>query len=221
MLKYPCLVLDHDDTVVQSEATVNYPFFCDILDRFRPGKTITLAEYTHGCFSLGFAQMCRRWYGFTEQELVDEYMGWQNYIQDHIPAPFPGIEQVIRRQKEEGGLVCVVSHSCIRNITRDYTTHFDILPDAIYGWDLPEEKRKPSTYPLEDIMQRYSLSPSQLLVVDDMKPAWEMASKAGVPIAFAGWGRKDYPEICAEMEHLCNFAFHSPDELERFLFNAS
>ena len=24
MLKYPCLVLDHDDTVVQSEATVNY-----------------------------------------------------------------------------------------------------------------------------------------------------------------------------------------------------
>ena len=29
MLKYPCLVLDHDDTVVQSEATVNYPFFCN------------------------------------------------------------------------------------------------------------------------------------------------------------------------------------------------
>ena len=27
MLKYPCLVLDHDDTVVQSEATVNYPYF--------------------------------------------------------------------------------------------------------------------------------------------------------------------------------------------------
>ena len=29
MLKYPCLVLDHDDTVVQSEATVNYPFFVE------------------------------------------------------------------------------------------------------------------------------------------------------------------------------------------------
>ena len=37
MLKYPCLVLDHDDTVVQSEATINYPFFCYILNRFRPG----------------------------------------------------------------------------------------------------------------------------------------------------------------------------------------
>ena len=37
MLKYKCLVLDHDDTVVQSEATINYPFFVYILDQYRPG----------------------------------------------------------------------------------------------------------------------------------------------------------------------------------------
>ena len=36
MLKYPCLVLDHDDTVVQSEATVNYPCFCEFLEKMRP-----------------------------------------------------------------------------------------------------------------------------------------------------------------------------------------
>ena len=35
MLRYPCLVLDHDDTVVQSEATVNYPFFVYILDAYQ------------------------------------------------------------------------------------------------------------------------------------------------------------------------------------------
>ena len=29
MLKYPCLVLDHDDTVVKSEITVNYPCFLE------------------------------------------------------------------------------------------------------------------------------------------------------------------------------------------------
>ena len=28
MLRFPCLVLDHDDTVVASEASVNYPCFC-------------------------------------------------------------------------------------------------------------------------------------------------------------------------------------------------
>ena len=49
MLKYRCLVLDHDDTVVQSETTSNYPYFCYILDQFRPGETISLEEYTQGC----------------------------------------------------------------------------------------------------------------------------------------------------------------------------
>ena len=218
MLKYPCLVLDHDDTVVQSEATINYPFFVYILDRFRPGKTITLAEYVHGCCHLGFADMCRQWYGFSEQELVEEYQGWQEYIMTHIPAPFPGMENIVRRQKEQGGLICVVSHSSDRNILRDYRTHFGVEPDAIYSWDLPEHLRKPSTYPLEAIMEKYGLRPDELLVVDDMKPAWEMASRAGVPIAFAAWGRKDYPEITEEMTRLCDFRFDSLAALEKFLF---
>ena len=219
MLKYPCLVLDHDDTVVQSEATVNYPYFVYILNQFRPGATITLREYTDGCFRLGFADMCRQWYGFTEQELVDEYRGWQEYIVDHVPSPFPGIENIIRRQKEAGGKLCVVSHSCIQNITRDYETHFGILPDDIYGWDLPEEKRKPSTWPIQQIRAKYGFALEQMLVVDDMKPAWEMARTAGVPIAFAGWGRKDYPEITEEMTRLCDYAFSSTEDLEKFLFD--
>lgn len=218
MLKYPCLVLDHDDTVVQSEATVNYPFFAYILDQFRPGTAVTLEEYVHGCCNVGFADMCRQKYGFTEQELVDEYAGWQEYIKDHIPAPFPGIEKIIRRQKEEGGLVCVVSHSSVTNITRDYQTHFGIQPDEIFGWDYPEHQRKPNPWPLEQIMGKYNLKPNQLLVVDDLKPAWEMASKVKVPIAFAAWGREDYPQIVADMTRLCNYTFHSPKELEKFLF---
>ena len=218
MLRYPCLVLDHDDTVVQSEQTINYPYFCYILDQFRPGATITKEEYFHGCCHLGFADMCRQKYGFSEQELVDEYLGWKEYIRSHIPAPYPGIEQIIRRQKDEGGLICVVSHSAEENITRDYRTHFDLVPDAIYGWDLPEEKRKPNTYPLEQIMQTYGLEPQQLLVVDDMKPAYDMASRAGVDIAFAKWGKADYPEICQQMQTLCNYTFETTKALEKFLF---
>ena len=218
MLKYPCLVLDHDDTVVQSEATINYPYFCYILDQFRPGQMITLDEYTQGCFHMGFTEMCRQKYGFTERELADEYLGWKEYIRSHIPAPYPGIAQIIQRQKELGGLVCVVSHSSSENITRDYRTHFGILPDDIYGWDLPEHQRKPSTYPLEQIMAKYHLDSSQLLVVDDMKPAYEMASKVGVSVAFAQWGKKDCTEICTLMRSVCDFSFDTPSALEDFLF---
>ena len=219
MPKYPCLILDHDDTVVQSEKTINYPYFCYILDQFRPGLTITWEEYIHGCCHLGFTEMCRQKYDFTDEELQEEYRGWKEFIRSHSPAPYPGIEAIIRRHKAEGGILCVVSHSNAETIVRDYKTHFGIIPDKIFGWDLPEEKRKPHTYPLESILKSFGLHPSELLVVDDMKPAWEMARKVDVPIAFAGWSKADVPEISEEMTNLCDFSFSSPKELENFLFD--
>lgn len=219
MLKYPCLVLDHDDTVVQSEKTIGYPYFCYILDQFRPGEKISLEDYVLDCHNLGFAEMCRQRWQFTPRELVEEYHGWMDYVKTHIPDSFPGIGEVIRRQKEEGGLVCVVSHSSVENITRDYQVHFGIQPDAIYGWDYPEEQRKPNPFPLEDIMRKYALAPEQLLVVDDMKLAWRMANPLGVKIAFAAWGKLDFPELSQEMRCLCDFTFESASDLERFLFS--
>lgn len=218
-MKYKCLVLDHDDTVVQTEKTIGYPYFCYILDQFRPGATISFSDYVHDCHNYGFAEMCRRNWSFTQEEQKAEYAGWMDYVLTHIPQVFPGIGKVIRRQKESGGLVCVVSHSSVRNITRDYQHHFGMLPDAIYGWDYPEHQRKPNPFPLQDIMARYSLSPADLLVVDDMKLAWMMADPLGVDLAFAAWGKQEFPELREEMEGLCKFAFHTPEALENFLFD--
>jgi len=219
MPKFPCLVLDHDDTVVQSEKTIGYPFFCKILKQYRPGASISLHNYVLDCHNLGFADMCRQRFNFTEQELVDEYLAWKDHIRTNIPADFPGIGNIIRRQKESGGLICVVSHSSFENIIRDYKVHFGIEPDAIYGWDLPEELRKPSPYPLLDIMERYHLCNKDLLVVDDLKLAWKMASPLGVPIAFAAWSKAEFPELATEMRKLCDFSFDSTKELEKFLFD--
>ena len=98
MLKYPCLVLDHDDTVVQSEKTLGYPYFCKILDQFRPGATISLEEYVLGCHNLGFTEMCRNKWSFTESELQEEYLGWKEYIRTHIPDPYDGIRKILHRQ---------------------------------------------------------------------------------------------------------------------------
>ena len=219
MLKYKCLVLDHDDTVVQSEATVNYPYFCYILDQFRPGQTISLEEYIHGCCHLGFIEMCRAKYNFTDEELHQEYLGWKDYMKSHIPAPYPGIESIIRRHKAEGGILCVVSHSGEENIKRDYMAHFGMLPDDIYGWDYPEHQRKPAPYPLLSIMEKYNLTPQQLLVVDDLKPACDMAKAVDVTIGFAMWSKLEQPDICKQMQELCDYTFSSTTQLEKFLFD--
>ncbi len=218
MLKYPCLVLDHDDTVVQSEATVNHPFFVEYLKEHRPNMTCTLHDYIADCYSPGYIEMCRRRFGFTDAELDHEYAAWKEHIRTHIPAPYPGIGEVLRRYKAAGGILCVVSQSAQENILRDYRTHFDLAPDQIFGWDLEPEQRKPAPYALHKIMELYGLSPNQLLVVDDMKSACAMAHSAGVDIAFAGWGRQEHPAICAEMTALCDFSFKTVEEFCNFLF---
>ncbi len=217
-MKYPCLVLDHDDTVVQSEKTLGYPFFCKILEEFRPGTVISLEDYVRGCHQWGFAGLCRVKWNFTPEELALEYRRWMDYVAAHIPEPFPGIGEVIRRQKAEGGRVMVVSHSSVENITRDYQTHFGILPDAIYGYDYPEHQRKPNPFPLLDIMEKYGYSRDEMLVVDDMQLAWQMANPLGVKLAFAGWGKAYFPELAREMEEISDFVFWTPEELGAFLF---
>ena len=195
------------------------PFFVEYLKEYRPGMSITLDEYVSGCFEPGYIEMCKQKFGFNDEELLHEYNSWKAYIATHTPAPYPGVERIIRRQKEEGGILCVSSQSSDANILRDYQELFGIEPDDIFGWDLAPENRKPSPYALETIMQKYGLSPDQLLIVDDMKPACQMASAVGVKIAFAAWGRLDYPYICNEMEKMCDFSFRSTEELEKFLFD--
>lgn len=219
MLKFPCLVLDHDDTVVQSEKTIGHPFFQMYLDRTRPGTVIPLPDYVRGCARLGFADMCREYWQFSEEELETEFNEWMDYSRCHIPDPYPGMKALLRKHKALGGRICVVSHSAEEIIRRDYKALFDMQPDTVYGWDLPEEKRKPSTYAIEDIMQRYGYTKEQLLIVDDLNLACTMAKKANVKIAFAGWSKEDLPEMAAEMESLCDYSFRTVAELSKFLFD--
>lgn len=218
MLKYKCLVLDHDDTVVQSEATVNYPCFCRYLETYRPGESISLTDYVGDCNKMAFVDMCKTRFAMTDEELEQEYLFWKAYAKEHMPDPFPGIADLLHKFRSAGGIICVSSMSAHDTILRDYRTHFGLEPDALFGWDIPEEFRKPHPYALQQIQQRYNLKPQDILVVDDMKFAVPMARSAGCDIAFAGWGRLQFPEIYREMERACDYAFPTVDALERFLF---
>ena len=218
MLKYRCLVLDHDDTVVQSMKTLSYPFFLYVLEKFRPGTTMSFADFVKDCHHLGFADLCRMRFGFTEEELAREHTMWMEYVLSHTPDAYPGMANIIRRQKEEGGLICVISHSSIENILRDYDAHFGIRPDAIYGWERPEHERKPNPFPLEDIMRRFDLKPQEILVVDDMKLACKMAEPFGIKVCYSGWSGMGIPEIDAEMQAICDMAFYDIGKFEEYLF---
>ena len=218
MLKYKCLVLDHDDTVVQSMKTLSYPFFLIELEQFRSGATISLEEYILECHRLGFAELCRQRFHFTDEEMKLEHKQWMEYIMNNIPAPYPGIDRIIHRQKEEGGLICVVSHSHADNISRDYRAHFGVQPDAIYGWELAPHQRKPNPWPLEDIMTRFGLRRDEVLVVDDMKLACQMAEPLGVKVCYAGWSGMGVQSLADEMKAICAMSFDTTEAFHAYLF---
>lgn len=215
-MKYKCLVFDHDDTVVNSTATIHQPAFEAFLAIKRPGMHCPLDEYFMKNFAPGFLEMCRDDFGMTEEELTEETVFWQNYVKGHIPDAYPGIREIMERHKAEGGLLCVVSHSFEYNIIRDYKANGLPEIDAVFGWGEPPERRKPNPYPLEEIMRRFDLKASDLLMIDDLKPGYDMALKCGVDFAAVGWAN-DIPAIESFMRTNCSNYFKTVDELDSFL----
>ena len=193
-MKYKCLVFDHDDTVVNSTATIHYPCFQLFLDERYPGRRCSLEHYFIANFSPGFLEMCRGEYGMDEDAIRDETAYWLNYVETHVPTAYPGIREIMERQRAEGGLIAVVSHSHERNILRDWAANGLPAPDAVYGWERPEE----------------------MLVIDDLKPGYDMARAASVPFAAVGWAN-DIPQIESFMRQNCKRYFKTVEELDAFL----
>ena len=217
MLKYRCLVLDHDDTTVNSTATVHYPAFVEYMKKYHPDKMLTLEEYFRYNFHPGVIPMFTEICGMTEAEMMEEEVFWNEYVQHHVPEAYPGIREIISEQRKRGGKVCVVSHSFSENIRRDYRENGLPQPDLIFGWESPPEQRKPAVWPLQQIMETFRCRPDELLVVDDLKPGYDMARAAGVPFAAAGWAN-DIEEIEQFMRKNCGLYFKTVPELFRFLF---
>ena len=217
-LKYPCLVLDHDDTTVNSTATVHYPCFVEYMEKYFPDVHLTLEEYFRYNFEPGVIDLFTKICGMTWEQMMDEENYWKEYVKHHVPAAYPGIREILEEQKKRGGKICVVSHSFADYIRRDYRLNGLPEPDLIFGWEQPPEQRKPSVYPLEQILKTFGMKPEELLVVDDLKPGYDMARAAGVPFAAAGWAN-DIPEIEHFMRENCGLYFKKVVEFGNFLYS--
>lgn len=215
-MKYPCLVVDHDDTVVNSTATVHFPSFCEFMAIHYPKLRYTLEEYFLKNFSPGTLELFRDEIGMDDEMLREEHRFWDVYVQNHVPQAYAGMREILWAHKNAGGLLCVVSHSLSKNILRDYRENGLPEPDLIFGWESPVEQRKPSAYPLQRIMERFGLGREDLLVLDDLKPGYDMAHAAGIRFAAAGWAN-DIPQIEDFMRRNCDLYFKTVAAFGAFL----
>ena len=219
-MKFKCLVLDHDDTVVNSTATIHYPCFEKYLVEKKPhlvGK-FDLDTYFRRNFDPGVLEFFANDVGLSEKEMVEEEAYWRDFVKNHVPLVYPGMKRIMERFLAEGGILAVASHSLSCYIERDYRENGLPTPSVIYGWDMPKERRKPAPFALLDLCERYGLSPSEILMVDDLKPGYDMARGGGARFAAAGWAY-DVPEIEGFMRENCDYYLESVDELRDILFD--
>ena len=219
-MKYKVLVLDHDDTVVDSTATIHFPCFLAYLKKVRPGMETKydLKTYIEKNFDPGVTDFFLGDVGLTEKEFEEEQAFWADYVKDHIPRAYAGFADILRRFRAAGGKIAVDSHSYKWYIERDYKANGLPMPDIIYGWELPAEQRKPAPYTLFALMKTYGVRPDEMLLVDDLKPGYDMARAAGVPFAAAGWGY-DVPAVRDFMKKNCDVYLPAVADLEKLLFS--
>lgn len=215
-MKYKCLVLDHDDTVVESTASVHYPAFVEILKILRPNESISLEDYFIKNFEFGFLDLCRKFYSFSEEELKFEENYWKEYAKNKPSLVFPGMKELLWEYKKSGGIICVVSFSLTEYILRDYKANSLPLPDMVFGWEEPIEKRKPSAYPIEQIIKAFGLKKEEILVVDDANHGLNMAINAGVDFTYAGWAH-NIEKIHKAVKNISTYYFKDVWDLKEFI----
>lgn len=216
--RYPCLILDHDDTAVDSTAKMHYPAHLKVMSTLRPEeKPVSLEEWLLKNFHPGIMAYLTQELGMNDQEMEIEYKIWKQFTRRIVPEFYPGFVETLIEYKQKGGLVAVVSHSEKQIIERDYSSNIrGLRPDIIFGWDYNEELRKPSPLPVLEILKSFNLKPYQALIVDDLKPGVLMGKATGVDVAAAGWGHNIH-EIREYMMKNCVVYLEDVEAFKNFI----
>ena len=219
-MKYKCLILDHDDTVVNSTATVHFPSFIAYLEVYRPNRVseYTLEDFIRKNFTPGIVSLFKDELAMTDSEMDEEQLFWERFVNTVTPIAYDGLYDILSEFRRMGGIIAVSSHSMTRFIKRDYEVNGLPAPDEIFGWDLPKEKRKPSTYAVDELIKKYGFKKEEILMVDDLKPGFDMARSAGIDFAAAGWAY-NVPMIEEFMRAHSDYYLGDVKQLEKLLFD--
>jgi len=219
-MRYRCLIIDHDDTAVDSTREVHHPAHVRSMELLRPAhEPISVEGWFAKNFEPGIMGYLAGELGLTEEELAIEHRIWRQFTAQGRPRFYPGFLAGLAAYKAEGGTIVVASHSEEHVIRAHYQAAAGgrpVMPDLVFGWERGPDQRKPHPFPVHETLRQLELSPRDILVVDDLKPGIEMARAAGVDAAAVCWSH-DLPVVREFMRRSCVASFASVVEFAEFI----
>jgi len=220
-LRYKAILIDHDDTAVDSTPHIHHPAHQEQMRRLdRVKETLNLEEW----FKINYSPGLRPYYDtilkLTAEEEQRCYEIWREFTTAKNPPFFPGMMDLLQRVRDLGGKIIVVSHSEPDIIARHYTHQQDLPgfePDLIIGWTGKREQNKPYPWPVEEVERQFGLPREEMLMIDDLKPGLIMAQQAGIASFGVGWSHR-IPEIQRDIQQAADYFGTSLEDLEQVLF---
>ena len=201
-----CAVFDLDGTLLDTLEDLKEAVNFALRKRGRP--TITLEE-TRKFVGNGVAKLVAR--ALREGEKDPDFSGiladMRRYYAAHIAVrtrPYPGIPEALKKLRERGFKVAIVSNkpeAAVRRLARRF---FPGLVDVALG-DKPGRARKPEPDGVLEAVRLLGAKPSEALYIGDSEVDMRTARNTGLPVAAVKWGfreKKDVepyrPELYAE-----------------------
>ncbi|MFP4112593.1 MAG: HAD family hydrolase [Candidatus Woesearchaeota archaeon] len=212
------MLLDHDETTVDSTTSIHYPAHVETMRLLRPDcEPVTLDSWYNMNFHPGIMGFYKDILKLSPVELEEEFRIWRSYTEKIIPEFFDGIFDSLEEYKKKGGIIIINSHSQ-KDIIEKHFKHYnkEHLVDHIFGWDHDENKRKPNKWIVDETQRLYNVSLDEILVIDDLKPGFDMAKSAGVEFAWSAWAH-NIPEIRKFMEQNADHVLEKVDDFKELI----
>ena len=220
-MRYPCLLIDHDDTAVDSTPAVHYQAHLEQMRRLgRHSEALSLEQWYRVNFHPGLRHYLEEELQLSQDEQHLCYTIWREFTTTEVPPFFDGLLPLLARFKSAGGILAVVSHSEPDIILRHYRSQEEVPglePDEIFGWMGDSKKNKPHVWPVEQMERLYGITREEMLVVDDLKPGIIMAREAGVASVGVGWSHR-IPELKGQLERLATWYAENVADLEQIVW---
>lgn len=221
-MRYRCLLIDHDDTTVDSTPAVHYLAHREQMRRLgREAETLSLEQWYRINYDPGLRHYLEHDLALSKAEQQLCYRVWREFTTGTIPPFFTGVLPLLERFRNAGGMIVVVSHSEPDIILSHYREQDELPgfePDEIIGWTGEQTKNKPHPWPVEYVEGRWEIPREAMLVVDDLKPGIVMARTAGVDSAGVGWSHR-VPELKSDLGRLATYYVESVAELEEIILS--